>query len=309
MRQQPNHEAENFVTNAKRKNGCFLKVFTLAFAFGALAYILGLWGLGSPVPFTSGMASVALMVGMPSLMFFGYLIAALFGSEHEDRVRAKLQSRFPDQPWRWKPAWNEEHLVAEVSSPWALWYPAFVALPPAVVATSRLIGPMNPEGAKVFMLLFPVAEIILASAAVYASIEWLRADRASCTPESIPVRPGSEFRATIRTCRQLKEQETVRVHLCCQRLLNSRADDGAGMVVRTELWSSATRAIPERHGTEAHISVCIRIPTECEPSTPDGSRVNPRIVWDLSVEFDSRKSSPALKFVVPVFDASKSASN
>ncbi len=225
------------------------------------------------------------------------------------RAQEKLESDFPDQPWRWRPEWNSGRIESGGGRAAAMMW--FFALVWNLISWVAAVGAWTKigRGDKVLwvVMLFPAIGLLVLWMAIYQTIRARKFGRPVFLPTSVPGTIGGYLGGVIQVPAVLRPDEDVRLALqACRTTVHG---SGKNRSVQTEvLWEHEVRVARENlpvTGTATDIPVLFHIPSG-QPSS-DVQTTDPRTFWRLQarapvagVDFDA-------SFEVPVFVTGETA--
>jgi hypothetical protein len=240
-----------------------------------------------------------------ALAFGGVGVALLFGGKLGARRLAEkreLQSRYPDQPWRWRADWAAGEIRSS-SRATAYGAVAFAALWNVVaIPTGIFVLPEIEHGnyAALVGLLFPIAG---AGLAVWAALQWLRARRAKGATlllQRVPIALGSRLRGTIRVDGTTDDVREFSVELSCveKHRAHGRNGESSEKIAWQNRWTVPSEQC-EMAPTYASIPLDLSVPLELPAAT---ARDEPdEVVWLLDVSAKCRGPDLWMRFELPVF--------
>lgn len=245
-------------------------------------------------PLVGGLVSVSGMMGLK-----------------KNRQEKANQSRYPGQPWRWKPAWGEEWIRPKnmgdawmwgVVTVWMgiIWLPMMHAL-----LVDGDVGLSNPLSLLVFL---PAVAILMAGRGALKRVLAGRRGEILLYVEPRPVCPGRVFEGYLAIPKHLPLglHESVETEVRCVKEVTVRSGKNT-KVRREELWSGVTR-IPmteaTREGTGSRLPLRMEIPAGL-PAMPvalaeAGWNDASQHVWELEVR--SAGLTQPMVYDLPVFE-------
>lgn len=237
-------------------------------------------------------------------------LAGVMGLRKNRRVKG-YETRYPGQPWRWKPAWGEEWMrpknggdawVWVIVTVWMgiIWLPMMHAL--LVDGDAGLANPLS------LLAFLPAVVILLVG---WVALKRLLAGRRGeilLYVEPRPVSPGRVFKGYLGIPKHLMLglHEHMEVEVRCFKEVTVRSGKNT-TVRREEVWSGLTR-IPmseaTREGTGSRLPVRLEIPAGL-PAMPvalaeAGWKDASQHVWELEVR--AEKLTRPMVYDLPVFE-------
>jgi hypothetical protein len=240
-----------------------------------------------------------------ALVFGGVGVALVLGGKLGARRLAEkreLESRYPDQPWRWRADWAAGDIRSS-SRATAYGAAAFAALWNVVaIPTGIFVWPEIERGhyAALVGLLFPIAG---AGLAFWATLQWLRARRvkgATLHLQRVPIALGSRLRGTIRVDGTTDDAREFSIEVSCIEKHRARGRNGESSerIAWQNRWT-VPREQCEVAPTYASIPLDLGIPLELPAAT---ARDEPdEVVWLLDVNAKCRGPDLWMRFELPVF--------
>jgi hypothetical protein len=275
-------------------------------AFGLLLTWLGsqpaapLEVTGRKIVFGLGLAAVA-----GGFLFWVPMQRALA----RQRSQAKLESDFPDQPWRWRPEWNAGCIASEGGRAAAVTW--FVALVWNTISWTAVGAAYFKHGSGEnvvwLVLLFPLVGVFVLWSAIYQSIRARKFGRPVFLPTSVPGVIGGYLGGVIQVPAALRPDEDVTLALqACRTTVHG---SGKNRSVQSEvLWENEVRVVRENLPVTAAgtgIPVLFHIPAG-QPAS-DVTTTDPRTFWRLTAKAPVAGVDFAATFEVPVFATGETA--
>lgn len=235
---------------------------------------------------------------------FGLMAGARIGARKLAAQR-RLQERFPNQPWRWRPDWNEGRIkgssrrTAYVAAGFAvLWN--LISLPAAVAAPREL---ERGNWAVLIALLFPAVGVGLA---VWAVRSWRRLRRfkeSTLILDDMPVSLGGRLRGTVSIGAAVPVESAFEIELNCVERTRSRGRNrrSTERLLWQETWT-VPKARCQLSATYSTVPVDIPLPDDQPPSSTDEDER--RIFWRLEVAGECSGPDYLSRFEIPVFATS-----
>ena len=244
--------------------------------------------------------------GIFAIVFGGVGFGLLFGARYAAKKMAaeeKLRDRYPNEPWRWKPEW-ENGRIAGSARAMAYVAIAFAVLWNAISLPAALIVPGEiAEGntAAAFALLFPLVGLGLAAWAIRAWLQLKRFKSATLVLQRVPVALGGRLRGTIRVDAEVPVTADFGLELNC---FETRTR-GTGKNRETDerlLWQKQWR-VPRHQcqiGSFTTIPVDVAVPADQPATTTEDG--DDKISWRLDVAGECPGPDFWSRFELPVFD-------
>ncbi len=273
--------------------GC-LVLFAAPFAFAGAAILYQ--GLFKPeaqdeplwVILTAGLLFLSVGVGLAAF-------ALIARGAHQKELR--LQERFPDEPWKWRPEWESGSIPNDQSSGmftgWAiaLFWNGITAL--TIGAAWREVShePWFPV-----LMLFPLVGAGLLYWALKETVRHFRHGRAWFEMDRPPGVIGGRLHGIVRSCLADPPAEGFEVTLSCMRV--SSSSDSSTEHLRWQAERTVSRGELGRQAGSVVIPVNFEIPRDADPTDEtDGGRMR----WRLHVGAALPGLDYATDFLVPVF--------
>jgi hypothetical protein len=240
-----------------------------------------------------------------ALVFGGVGVALVLGGKLGVRRLAEkreLESRYPDQPWRWRADWAAGEIRSS-SRATAYGAAGFAAIWNVVaIPTGIFVWPEIERGhyAALVGLLFPIAGVGLA---FWAARQWLRARRvkgATLRLQRVPIALGSRLRGTIRVDGTTDDAREFSIELSCVEKHRPRGRNGESSerIAWQNRWT-VPREQCEVAPTYASVPLDLAIPLELPAAT---ARDEPdEVVWLLDASAKCRGPDLWMRFELPVF--------
>jgi len=238
----------------------------------------------------------------------GVLVAARYG-EKKAAEQDEIRSRYPDEPWRWRPEWANGVVQADTRN--TLWVAVLfagiwnlISLPLPFLLWDEVLEKGN--YAALLGLLFPVVGVFLAVWAVKSYLRLRRYGKMTFTLDNFPAPLGGRLAGKFHSPTRLPAGSVIDARLTCVRKRTS----GSGKNRSTResfLWQDEQRLRLQAHhvlqGTRVHIAFAL--PAD-RPSSDDSDPGN-QILWRLELTADVPGVDLHSVFEVPVFDTGKQA--
>jgi hypothetical protein len=291
------------VTRPSKAAEGFLIVFGLFFlAFGLFAastFFLSASGQ------TQGNGWIGLLVGaIFTLVGGGIVYGAIYANRKLQEKVAAEQSN-PESPWLWRKDWASSMAESRNrNSAIGLWLAAIVVNTITfTVAASNLPKLWRGSDPKAFVpLLFCVAGLILAGAAIRASIRRKRFGHTCFQFASLPFSPGQSLKGTIHLRFNTDARHGIDLRLCCVRQVTTGSGKNRS-TYETVLWQADKNVpqvslMPGPMG-DAIIPVDFSIPSDAYESNQD--QPSDQVLWLLHAQADVPGVDYSDDFEVPVF--------
>ncbi len=291
------------MTRPSRVGEAFLIVFGLFFVvfgtFGAAAFY------SSPPSPVQGSRLVGVLVSLFfALIGGGIIYASIYGTRKLKEQAAVEQSR-PESPWLWRKDWAASRAESKNrNSIWGLWIAAVfantIALTLAVSTLPALWRSSDPKA--FFPLMFCVAGLILAGAAIRSSIRRKRFGLTYFQSSSLPFSPGRTLRGTIHLRFNTDAKHGIDLRLSCVR--QTVTGSGNNRSTRQSVLWQADKNVPRESlmpgpSGDAMIPVEFGIPSDAYESNHD--EPNDQVLWLLHAEADIPGVDYSDDFELPVF--------
>lgn len=173
----------------------------------------------------------------------------------------KLAQMHPGEPWRWRPEWSGETILASKNGMTGLLVvAAWILLVQAPLALAIFVsGELMKSGTAVFALL----PSLLALIPLFFAWKRVQTRRALGNPslwlKQTPLRPGATLEGELRIDRVLSPREVIEARLLCQRKITRGS--GKGRTTTTEtLWShSETLSAGEARRDISGVALPLRV--------------------------------------------------
>jgi hypothetical protein len=230
---------------------------------------------------------------------FGLLVAVPVTRRRLEREES-LRSLYPEQPWRWRPQWEDGRIRSSAKSEvvlpclFALFWNAVCV---AVIATSwREI--LEQSWAIVAMAtLFPLVGIGLLIWAGRAFIRWRKFGEAIFAMSRVPATPGGWIEGELELPKVLAGAERITSRLECERRAKGRDSDDSELLWQDERQDRGDELLFD--GLAVRLPVSFEVPVDAETSTVDDEG-DSSVTWWLSVEAETPGVDYRSRFEVPV---------
>jgi hypothetical protein len=291
------------VTRTSKGGEIFLIVFGLIFVafglFGANAFFSG-----DPGQVQGNRWVGVLVCTIFTLIGSGIVYAAIYGNRKlQEQAAAEVSN--PQSPWLWRKDWAVSRAESENrNKAFGLWAAAIfwngIAFTVAASVVPQLLRTPGPK--PLLPLAFCVVGVILAGAAIRASIRRKRFGQTYFEFSSLPFSPGRTLKGTIHLRFNSDARHGIDLRLSCVR----RVITGSGKnrsVQESVLWQ-ADKNVPKEllsHGPmgDAMIPVDFSIPSDAYESNHD--QPSDQVLWLLHAQADVPGVDYSDDFEVPVF--------
>jgi hypothetical protein len=250
---------------------------------------------GAAILIAVGLAFSAFSVGIVAMVWFG--MRRIATTMHRRR-------QFASQPWLWREDWAERR-IAEPLSPSGPLLLVFAIVWNAITVPAMAILFRSPDRLPAlvyFVLLFPVAGIVLLVTAVYVLARRVKFGPSVCTLERVPIVPGSTLRGEIRHRGATVPEGGYELALqCVERIVTGSGRSRS--VTEDLLWESSQRigggvAAPTPEGMRVPFS--FEVPLDARST--DLREPNDTILWRLVATADLPGIDYKASFELPVFE-------
>lgn len=238
---------------------------------------------------------------------FGLIAASLFGGRWVES-QSKLKKRFPTEPWRWKPEWNEGRVSSASKGKmlfvWGLAIFWNVASLPLVFVLPEEAA--NGNTVALIGLVFPAVGLLLLSWAIYQLLQWRKFGNSVFEMASLPAVPGGSLQGRILTGVKKPPSEGFHLALSCSRKRRTGSGDSSSTSTRI-LWQDTQTVRPEQLGLQPSgylIPVRIAIPSQAAPTDERDS--DDQVLWHLKATASLPGIDYSAQFDVPVFASGES---
>jgi len=299
------------VTRTSKGGEIFLIVFGLIFVafglFGATAFFSG-----DPGQVHGNRFVGVLLCTIFALIGSGIVYAAIYGNRKLQEQAAAEQDN-PQSPWLWQKDWAVSRAESKNrNSAFGLWLAAIfwngIAFTVAVSVVPQLL---RTSGPKPFLpLAFCVVGVILAGAAIRASIRRKRFGQTYFEFASLPFSPGRTLKGTIHLRFNTNARHGIDLSLSCVRQVITGSGKNRS-TLQSVLWQ-ADKNVPQAslaHGLmgDAVIPVEFIIPSDAYESNHDDP--NDQVLWLLHAQADVPGVNYSDDFEVPVFRLTPSSAS
>jgi hypothetical protein len=242
----------------------------------------------------------------PILGFVLWGLAFLLGPALGRQIRntaaqRKLPSKYPGQPWRWRPIWAEARIEASDKKYLLIgWQLTAAVLPFALVSVPVLFHNLEHHTHYPF---WPLVGLTLyvgwLTWVILCTISQLKFGQSFFRMKSRPGAIGGQLEGVIETSRRLPRETVFQLQLKCVNRVIQRQFRGSS-VEFILLWKSTQDRVEPLPGSgpgETHIPVSFQIPSNLHAS--DDAR---RFVWQLDIRGEMPGIDYMASFEVPVLE-------
>ena len=286
-------------------------VFGLIFMAFGLAFASGfLFGAPSQV---HGNRWVGVLISAIFALIGGGVIGAGIYGNHKLKEQAAAEVSNPQSPWLWRKDWAASRAESKNrNSAFGLWAAAiFVNGIVFTLAASVVPQLLRTSGPKPFLVLaFCVGGVILAGAAMRASIRRKRFGQTYFEFASLPFSPGRTLKGTIHLRFNTIARHGIDLSLSCVRQVITGAGKNRS-TLQSALWQ-ADKNVPQASLApgpmgDAVIPVEFSIPSDAYESNHDDP--NDQVLWLLHAQADVPGVNYSDDFEVPVFRLTPSSAS
>jgi len=274
--------------------------FASAFLFGAPSHVHGNRWVG------------VLISAIFALIGGGVIYAGIHGNR-KLKEQAAAEASNPQSPWLWRKDWAASRAESKNRNrATGLWLAAIfangIAFTVAVSAVPKLWRTSDPK--VFFPLVFCVGGIILAGAAMRASIRRKRFGQTYFEFASLPFSPGRTLKGSIHLRFNTDARHGIDLSLSCVRQVVTGGGKNRS-TLQSVLWQADTNVprellMPGPMG-DAVIPVEFSIPSDAYESNHDD--VNDQVLWLLHAQADVPGVNYSDDFEVPVFRLTPSSAS
>jgi len=299
------------VTRPSKGAQVFPIVFGLIFMAFGLAFASGfLFGAPSQV---HGNRWVGVLISAIFALIGGGVIGAGIYGNHKLKEQAAAEVSNPQSPWLWRKDWAASRAESKNrNSAFGLWAAAiFVNGIVFTLAASVVPQLLRTSGPKPFLVLaFCVGGVILAGAAMRASIRRKRFGQTYFEFASLPFSPGRTLKGTIHLRFNTIARHGIDLSLSCVRQVITGAGKNRS-TLQSVLWQ-ADKNVPQASLApgpmgDAVIPVEFSIPSDAYESNHDDP--NDQVLWLLHAQADVPGVNYSDDFEVPVFRLTPSSAS
>jgi len=284
--------------------GLIFVAFGLAFASGFL--------FGAPGHVHGNRWVAVLISAIFALIGGGVIYAGIYGSRKlKEQAAAEVSN--PQSPWLWRKDWAASRAESKNrNNIFGLWAAAIfangIAFTLAVSVVPQLLRTSDPKA--FFPLAFCVVGVILAGAAIRASIRRKRFGQTYFEFASLPFSPGRTLKGTIHLLFNTDARHGIDLSLSCVRQVITGGGKNRS-TLQSVLWQ-ADKNVPQAslaHGLmgDAVIPVEFSIPSDAYESNHDDP--NDQVLWLLHAQADVPGVNYYDDFEVPVFRLTPSSAS
>ncbi len=234
----------------------------------------------------------------------GIVYGVIYGSRKLQERNAAEQSN-PESPWLWRPDWASSRAESKNrNGAIGLWVAAvfwnLIAFTIAAAIVPKLWSTSNL--AAIVPLLFCAVGVVLAGAAVRATIRRKRFGETYFEFASLPFSPGRTLQGTIHLHFDTTARHGINLSLCCVRQVTTSAGQDRS-TQESVLWQTdknvPQEALAPSPMGDTMIPVDFTIPSDAYESNQDDP--NDRVLWVLHAQADVPGVNYSDDFEVPVF--------
>lgn len=299
-------------TQAPMTRGGCLKGLASLFAVGAVLLALGLtFDL-------EDQSHVALIVAGALAMLASLLwilpSARLFdeaqGSETIE-TEEELSSRYPEEPWRWQAAWNENRILWSTSgSAWTTWVLFTVWL--VVTTPFASLGVVRYSGSlkEIFgFVALGLLDLLFLAVAVSQTLAMRRFGRSWVSLDSVPARIGGKAAGWCDIEKGSRLEGEATVALACLVTVAGREAERGGSAHSRVHWTAEQRVSAS---DVRRVDLMSRIPFDIPvraglPSSGMSADGSEGTNWKLTVRAPLESGEFVGEFLIPVFDLESAA--
>lgn len=293
----------NVTSGAAQKAGLGCMILFLL-PFCAVGVGTGIGAVGSLI---SGDLLQAGFLTIFALVFggagFGLMGAAIVGNRRL-KESARLRTEYPNEPWKWNPAWLSGRLesssrtaMATAGAFAAFWN--LIALPGAGLAMVEFSN--TGDSVLLIVLLFPAVGIGLAVWALREAIRYRKFGVTQFEMAHVPGVIGRGVGGLLRTSRELRPDAGFEVTLVCvNRIVTGSGDDRNTR--ENTLWHEERTVRdfrPDPDGVGTMVPIAFRLPPDVRQT--DDSEPRNQIIWRLKVSASVPGVDYAVAFDLPVY--------
>ena len=270
--------------------------FGLAFASGFL--------FGAPIQ-VQGSRWVGVLVSAIFAVIGGGVIGAGIYGNRKLKEQAALEACNPQSPWLWRKDWAARRAESKNrNSAFGLWAAAIfvngIVFTIAASVVPQLLRNSDPKA--FFPLAFCVVGVILAGAAIRASIRRKRFGQTYFEFASLPISPGRTLKGTIHLRFDTNARHGIDLSLSCVRQVVTGEGKNRS-TLESVLWQAdqnvAQASLGHSPMGDAVIPVEFIIPSDAYESNHDD--LNDQVLWLLHAQADVPGVNYSDDFEVPVF--------
>jgi len=299
------------VTRQSKGGEVLLIIFGLVFAAAGLFFASALL-FGVPGQVSGNRWAGAVVSTIFILVGGGIVCAVIYGTRKVQEQAAAEQSN-PESPWLWRKDWAARRAESKNRNRViGLWAAAIfangIAFTVAAATVPKLWHTSNPT--VFFPLVFCVVGVILAGAAIRASIRRKRFGQTYFEFASLPFSPGGSLKGTIHLRFNTDAAHGIDLSLSCVRQVATGAGEDRS-IQESVLWQ-ADKNVPQQSLMpgpmgDAAIPVEFSIPSDAYESCHD--QRDDQVLWILHAQADVPGVNYSDNFEVPVFRLTSSQSS
>jgi hypothetical protein len=291
------------VTRPSKGAEVLLIVFGLSFAAAGIFFASAL--LFDVPGHVQGNRWVGVLVSTVFILVGGGIVYAAIYGTRKVRERAAAEQSNPESPWLWRKDWAARRAESKNrNNAIGLWLAAIfwnlIAFTVAAFNVPRLLRTSNLLA--FFPLLFCVAGVILAIAAIRASIRRKRFGQTYFELASLPFSPGQSLKGTIHLRFSTDAKHGIDLSLGCVRQVTTGAGEDRS-THETVLWQADKNVqqglLTPGPMSDATIPVDFSIPSDAYESYHD--QPEDKVLWLLHAQADVPGVNYSDDFEVPVF--------
>ena len=289
----------------------FTIVFGLIFIAFGLAFASGFL-FGSPDRVHGNRWVGVLISAIFALIGGGVIYAGIYGSRKlKEQAAAEVSN--PQSPWLWRKDWAVSRAESKNrNSAFGLWAAAIfvngIVFTIAVSVVPQLLRTSDPKA--FFPLVFCVVGVILAGAAIRASIRRKRFGQTYFEFASLPFSPGRTLKGTIHLRFNTNARHGIDLSLSCVRQVITGGGKNRS-TLQSVLWQ-ADKNVPQASLSpgpmgDAVIPLEFSIPSDAYESNHDDP--NDQVLWLLHAQADVPGVDYSDDFEIPVFRLTPSSAS
>lgn len=217
---------------------------------------------------------------------------------------AKLQTRYPDQPWLWSPHWKRGRLPSEHRYLLGETLGGYLAIGgfTGVMLSIMLFDNQRPGGLIIALnLIFGCLLLFMTVGVVRSLIQRALFGRSTLRLDTVPAVLGGRLQGAVLAPHRVKNAEAVMLALTCTRTRrDSTADDeGEREQESTETSMAVT---PERDSGGVRLPFDFHVPSSATPTSWENQRL---VTWRVKASARLPGMDYHASFVVPVFEVDR----
>jgi hypothetical protein len=239
------------------------------------------------------------------LLFGGFGFGALAGAAmamRSSRSERQLAALYPDEPWRWNPAWESGTIRAGGQTKLVAWVAVAVAYN-LVCGLTLLVGLATEKPGSTIMLI--IAGLNLAGLLLAAAVAWklwrrLRYGVSELQLASTPGVVGGQLTGVVIIPAVVAPSDSFLAKLECQEQRTHRSSDGESTQWNTtwDAEQSIRRTLDSGDPTQTNVPVSFTIPSDAKATDPLADKP---VKWELKVTAETPGPGYEAQFEVPVF--------